>query len=76
MHKCIYAYANDVVTSDIISQTPVEKASTFACTVCDKVRGSTNDYLSAIYDPRLGLRKILIRFVSYLQAVVQYIAAL
>lgn len=44
VHKCEGSVQNSVATSDMISKTPNEKASTFLCTVCGKVLGSQTAY--------------------------------
>lgn len=44
VHKCEGGLPGAVVTLDMINMTPIEKSSSFLCTVCGKALGSQNSY--------------------------------
>lgn len=44
VHKCEGGILNTVATSDMINMMPLEKATSFLCTICGKVLGSSISY--------------------------------
>lgn len=44
VHKCEGIVQNSLATSDMINMSPIEKSTSFLCTVCGKVLGSQISY--------------------------------